>query len=247
MLRRYPAAEVTTFPFAMGGHGPTLRIAFVSDLHSGRDHRGPFFDEIAAAIQAQAPDLLVLGGDFTWEELTALDAMVAALVPAIPRLGAHFVFGNHDHRDGPVKIRRALLDAGFQDLDNRGVRIEAGPRPVWLCGVDDLNRGFPDFEAATSGRQPGDATILVSHNPDVVRYLPPDSVDLVLSGHTHGGQVTFMGQALVTHSRVVGRQGSGLFKTRPGPLYVSRGVGTVFLPWRRGAPPEVLIVEVTGG
>ena len=112
----------------------------------------------------------------------------------------------------------------------------------WLCGVDDLSLGDPDLDAALDGRNPAEPTVLLTHHPDYFRESVCRGVDLTLSGHTHGGQVTFFGWVPVLHSEF--GFNAGAFEHDGCRMYVGRGLGVTFLPVRIGARPEVPIVTL---
>jgi predicted MPP superfamily phosphohydrolase len=132
---------------------------------------------------------------------------------------------------------------GITVLVNQGMRFERGGEAFWLAGVDDTMVGLEDLSLALAGARESEMKLLLAHNPIILRRAARAKVDLVLSGHTHGGQVKFRsdqnasGRPRRRLLRGLGRQGET-------QIYVTRGLGTVVLPIRYGCPPEVSLLEL---
>jgi predicted MPP superfamily phosphohydrolase len=222
-------------------HG--LRLAFLSDVHAGNYLDERDFLQVCEVVAREAPDLVCLGGDLinVHEDETLLLAKGLALLD--PPLGKFAVHGNHEYHAAaePLRWRSVLEQHGVEILTNRGRRVTRGAGSLWLCGVDDLKRGEPDLESALEGHDEDEPAILLSHHPDFF-VESAAHVDLQLSGHTHGGQVTLMGRTPLRHTS----HGwwAGHFTRGESQLYVGRGVGTSFLPIRAGAPAEIAILEL---
>jgi predicted MPP superfamily phosphohydrolase len=220
-----------------------LRLAFLSDVHAGN-----YLDEtdwlaVCEIVAREAPDVVCLGGDLVniaEEETLELCKGLSLLQP---RLGIFAVHGNHEYHAAlePLRWRAVLEQCGVEILNNRGRRIASGDGRLWLCGVDDLVRGEPDLERALDGRAGDEPVVLLSHHPDFFVEAAP-RIDLQLSGHTHGGQVTVFGRTPLRHTQH--GYWAGHFTRSAAQLYVGRGVGTSFLPIRFGAPAEIAIVEL---
>lgn len=221
-----------------------LRIAFLTDLHVGS-----YLDEagllaLCEAVVAREPDLICLGGDLInsrAEELQQLDAPLRALRAP---LGVFAVPGNHDHRWAADmgEWQDFLEHRGVQVIANRGVRLRREGSSLWLCGVDDLTDGEPDVRASQRGRGENEPCVMLAHQPDHFVEAREYDVDLVLSGHTHGGQVRVFGWTPVAHTR----HGyvAGGFSSQRSRLYVSRGIGATILPLRIGARPEIPMIRL---
>ncbi|MBL8747890.1 MAG: metallophosphoesterase [Planctomycetes bacterium] len=229
---------------ALGRELDGLRLAFVSDVHAGS-----FLDEadlcaLFGRIQAARPDVVLFGGDLINTRERELLLFRRPLERLRPRFGMFAVPGNHDHFWGPdIGLWSAFLqENGVQVLTNRGVRVGIGDSSLWVCGVDDLTEGEPDLARALSGRRDGEPVVLLSHHPDFFFEAAAVGVDLVLSGHTHGGQIRIAGWAPIHHSRFGYER--GWFTENDCSLYVGRGVGVTLLPIRIDAPPEVPIVTL---
>lgn len=223
-----------------------LRIAFLTDLHAGSYFDADDLDRICVEVARREPDLVCLGGDLINSRPEELELLEAPLRRLRPPLGCYAVPGNHDHRWYPDMgvWQDRLRSFGVEVLNNHGVRIERGGDSLWLCGVDDLTDGRPDLRRALWGRGGGEPTILLAHQPDHFPEAAEHGIDLTLSGHTHGGQVRFLGWAPVTHTRH--GFAAGAFECDGSTLYVSRGVGVTVLPLRTGVRPEVPIVRLVG-
>jgi hypothetical protein len=186
-----------------------------------------------------------LGGDLInlFEHETHLLRKGLALLE--PPLGRFAVPGNHEYHaaEEPQLWRSVLEDCGVEVLWNRGCRIARGGASLWLCGVDDLRRGEPDLAQALDGAADHEPRVLLSHNPDLFIDAARAGVDLQLSGHTHGGQITIGGYTPLRHSRY--GFWAGHYAREGAQLYVGRGVGTTALPLRIGAPAEIVLVELS--
>ena len=217
-----------------------LRVLLVTDLHTG-----PFLAPAALAsvfrrLSRLAPDLILVGGDVATTRVEDLDRFEPALRLLQAPLGVFGVLGNHDHYTGePLAVARFLERAGIQMLMNRAVTLERGGAVLHLAGIDDLNSGAPDLEAALAGPP----HLLLSHNPDVFFVAALRGVPLVLSGHTHGGQVRIPGlPVLVRMSRF--RLDEGHFASGDAQLVVSRGLGVSGIPLRVACPPEAVLLTL---
>jgi predicted MPP superfamily phosphohydrolase len=232
------------WPAALDG----LRVALVSDLHAGAPHvREERIERVVAAVNARRPDLVLLLGDYIDPEVrfgsTVAPAAVAERLAALRApLGTIAVLGNHDWRNDGPGMRAALRAAGIPVLENDAMR--AGE--LWVAGVEDTRYRNPDVEQAL-GDVPDDApVILLSHDPDMFPRVP-DRVALTVSGHLHGGQI---GVPLVRRpfipSRFGERYARGHVVEDGRQLYVTSGLGTTGWPVRLLAPPELVILRLTG-
>ena len=175
------------------------------------------------------------------EDVTSASKALRALsAPA----GVLAVLGNHDHYTGaPGALRAELERIGIHVLHNRRETVERGNGRMVVAGIDDLNVGRPDLEAALAGAPRDLPLVLLSHNPDVLFEASAKGVDLVLAGHTHGGQIRIPGlPVLVRMSRF--RLDEGRYRHGATELVVSRGLGTVGLPLRVACPPEAVLLTL---
>ncbi len=230
--------EIDGLPAAFDG----LRVLFVSDVHAGPFVSPSVLRETFVRLLAVDPDLVLLGGDLTTARVSEFvshrDAFRALQAP----LGVHAVLGNHDHYSGEAERLRTLIEeSGIRVLHNRSVELRRGSCKLTLAGVDDLILGRPDLVSALgSASWP---VVLVSHNPDLFFDAARSGVALMLSGHTHGGQLRIPGlPVLVRQSRF--RLDEGRFKTGRTELLVNRGLGAVGIPWRTACSPEAVLIRL---
>jgi predicted MPP superfamily phosphohydrolase len=253
--------EVTPRRRALRGLARPLRVAFLTDLHYGLFIGAGSVQAWVNATNAQRPDLIVLGGDqMDYRADGPPDGLLAELGRLRAPLGVFGVWGNHDYGSfgkyasphyGPARpdwparrdmMRAAYLEAGITILRHEGRAVR---EDLHLGGVDDLWNGQPDVAAALAGAE-ARATVLVSHNPDLLPELPRP-VGLVLSGHTHGGQirVPLLG-APVVPSRYGQRYAMGWVTGAHGtPGYVSRGLGLSGVPLRNLCAPELTVLTLS--
>jgi predicted MPP superfamily phosphohydrolase len=246
MLALYPAPRLVnvTVPLARLGQGfHGYRIAFLSDLHSGVTTPAPHLSLAVELVNRLEPDLVALGGDYVFRHSAAIEPVARLIGRLRAAEGVYAVFGNHDHRVNHPRLAEALRAAGVVDLTNRGVRLARAGSTVWLCGVDDAQEGRPDTEAALAGGGRQECTIMLSHNPDLAECVSPDRTDLMLSGHTHSGQIR-LGVPLFTNSRFGRRYLAGLCQSGGCLVYVSAGLGAVEIPLRIGSPPEISVIRL---
>jgi len=145
-------------------------------------------------------------------------------------------------------LHAALAERGIRPLVNRAVHIQAAAVDLWIAGVDDFGQGRPDLDAALRETSAGRLLILLSHNPDI--WLDPRArqADLVLAGHTHGGQMRLplIGAPYTQGTHLTRHRPAGWFQRGSSRMFVSRGVGESF-PLRLGARPQVAVIRLVAG
>ena len=222
-------------PVALDG----TRLALVSDIHAG-PHFGPNdMTRVVEAVNAARPDLVVLLGDFVARQPSEFELVAASASQLRAPLGLYAVLGNHDYWRDPQRIVEPLERAGIQLLRNRGTPIERNGARLWLAGLEDLRQGRPNLNAALTDARPDDFTIVLAHNPMLIRQVEQRGLPLLLAGHTHGGQVQLplIGPLILPiPDRTLSE---GLLNRGRTQLYVTRGVGVGTPPVRLGARPEV--------
>jgi predicted MPP superfamily phosphohydrolase len=225
-----------------------FRIAQLSDIHLVEWTEPWFLQHAVDQINGLAPDLVALTGDFISRGPRSLDVAVKAMpVCAEVLSGLHCperfaILGNHDATVDSNMVVRELKSRRIPTLVNKFVAIDRGSDHIWLSGVDDPGVSSPDLSLAVP-RNPGAPVILLAHEPDyadVVRRHPRGRhIDLMLSGHTHGGQVRlpFVGPLVLPP---MGRKYvAGEYRFGNMQLYVNRGLGTVSMPFRLNCVPEL--------
>ena len=231
-----------------------MRVAQVSDIHMDA-YTEPFFLRYAVErIDALKPDVVLLTGDFVSDRPGTQSFMVGAawqcanLLNGLECKQRYAVMGNHDHFIGATQVTEALMANGITVLTNRAVPLERERARLWLAGVDDPLTGKPDAMLAippairSVAREP---VVLMCHGPDYVDHLishgMAESIALVLSGHTHGGQVRLPFYGPLTLPEMGQKYVEGMFRFGEMQLYVNRGIGTVGVPFRFDCPPEITL------
>lgn len=225
-----------------------LRIVHLTDIHVGRVTPMAVQEAAVDLTNAQAPDLVVITGDFVCHSQEYLDALEAV----VRRINAPVVgvLGNHDHWSGAHEVRRALRRGGVEVLDNAHTVITLHGERLQLVGLDDAYTGHADYEHALKGLRNDLPSLGLSHIAEEADGLWASGVPLVLSGHTHAGQVTLAGLHELALGRFAGhRYVHGLYGSRlrgPGALYVGAGIGASVMPLRIGerGRREVAVFEL---
>lgn len=216
------------------------KIIFISDIH-----HGPFFsyervEKLKQRINAMDRDLVLMGGDYVHRGPAYVPIFFEAITGLNAPDGVMGVLGNHDHWDGEKATRDGFATAGIIDLENIGVPIEKEGAQIHIRGVGDLDEGVQNFEPAQDV-----FTVLVSHNPDYIMQLGDQKPDLMLCGHTHGGQVTLFGiWAPLIPSSYGNKFRYGHIPHEGIDLIVTSGVGTVTPPVRFFARPEIVVITL---
>lgn len=215
------------------------RIAFLTDTHVASFHRRNYFREVVAQVQRFDPDLVLLGGDFvTWERHIPLMAEVL-LDGLTARDGVYAVLGNHDYWANADSVIAAMTARGVRFIVNRSVAIRRGEDVISLVGIDEVYRGNPDLDTAFARVDPHVPCLGLSHHPDIVDLLEDRKLDLLVCGHTHGGQIRFpFFGSVVVPSKHEARYAAGFHRVGEVLMYVSRGVGAI-PPLRILCRPEV--------
>lgn len=232
-----------------------VRVAVVADTHisAGEEGRAWGRRAMAAAMRAK-PDVILLLGDFVVHRNGV--RYVGDLVAGVDApLGVYAVLGNHDHWEGAGAITAQLESEDVQVLTNRHVVIQKGKTQLALVGIDDLWSGSPDWQAAFRGVPKGVPVLLMSHNPDAAISPEGQRAALIVSGHTHGGQVwtpTIVRQGMHLFAGTGWPPGSsygrahpyGLMRERWGWIYVTSGVVRRFTLPRWFTEAEVAVLEL---
>jgi len=220
-----------------------FKIAFISDIHAGKYYSRTRLEGLVQRINEIAPDLVLLGGDFVHGDSESIPWCFAALSGLEAPSGVMGVLGNHDNWAGGALVKKAMRDNGIFVLDNTSVWVYRQDDRIKIGGVADLQTDFQDLKETTADLETGDFALLVSHNPDFADTLTNDKIDLMLSGHTHGGQLTFFGlYAPVLPTASGQKYRSGLVRAEHTSVYISRGIGTITPPLRFFAPPEISVI-----
>ncbi len=220
-----------------------FRLVHLSDIH-----HSPFtnLDHIENAVQTAndlQPDMFVLTGDYVSHETEYIKPVGEVLGRLSSEFGTYACLGNHDHWTDAEAVTNALRANDIKVLVNEGFRFIAGDVSFWLCGVDDYMLKRTDLAAALRGSFPDELKMLLAHNPVILRQAMKYDVDVMFSGHTHGGQVKIREseKKVLAHRR---KLSSGLHERNGTQIYITRGIGTVVLPVRYQCPPEISLIEL---
>ena len=224
-----------------------LRVVQISDIHHGLFLPEPWLAEAVQQTNRLRPDLVVLTGDFVTYSRANIEPAAEILSRLRARYGVLAVLGNHDFRVGADAVTAALGRKHIEVLRNKHIKVQFGGSSLYVAGVDDYGYGA-DVRRAVRGIPRDAATILLAHNPRIIHLASRHGVSLVLSGHTHGGQVN-----LPLLGTVYGRSPErlrykiGWDRLGATQIYVSRGIGTIVLPWRVRCPAEITHLELLPG
>ncbi|MCP4678687.1 MAG: metallophosphoesterase [Deltaproteobacteria bacterium] len=223
-----------------------FKVALLSDIHHGPFVPLFYVRHVVDMTNELEPDTVMLCGDYVHRSSEYIEPCIGALGGLKSRHGSFAVLGNHDHWEDATRTRKELRKNNIEDLTNRGVWLARGDSRIRVCGVGDYWEDTQDLNAALGDAGVDDSTILMSHNPDYVDEITDKRVGLVLSGHTHGGQVVFpfVGAPLIP-SRYGDKYLRGLVRTKSTQIYVTRGVGTITPPVRFRCRPEVVLITLT--
>ena len=231
-----------------------FRIVQFSDVHLEQFTEDYFLRRVIARVNALNADLLLVTGDFVSrgplpvEMALASAARCGDLLRGLTCPLRYGILGNHDAAVGPRVVREHMENGGLPLLVNENVRIERAGQHIVLVGLDDFAGGVPDLSLAVP-EKPDAPVILMVHEPDFAIRDPVHRrgplVDLVFSGHTHGGQVRLPGMRPLALPPLGELFPEGHFRIGDHlQLYVNRGIGTVGVPFRFNCPPEITVATL---
>lgn len=227
------------------------RIAFASDFHLESKFKERQLHGTVKALQATAPDVLLLGGDYQ-EGCEYVLPLLAELGRVVTPDGTFAVLGNNDYERCTELIRRAMREQGMTLLEDTIATLYRGEDSITLWGANAYAGRYPTAPKKSSistrdtSIDENSFTILLTHTPDYVEDTDVSGVDLALAGHTHGGQVTLFGlYAPITASKYGSRFRTGLRRNSQGvPIIISGGLGTSRRNIRFCAPTDIIIVTL---
>lgn len=235
-------------PLAFDG----MRIAQLTDIHLDEYTEPYFLHHVVDQVNRLRPDAVFLTGDFVSDGISTRDFSLGAAWQCANILNAlecgerFAILGNHDVAVGAGEIMAALRANAITVLRNSYIPIERNGGRIWLAGLDDPVFGHPkpDLAIPASIRNvPNEPVVLLCHAPDyaddLLRHPAGRAIGLMLSGHTHGGQVRLPFLGAMELPELGRKYVNGLFRLGGLQLYVNRGIGTVGLPFRFNCPPEI--------
>jgi uncharacterized protein len=230
-----------------------FKIVQISDFHFKEYTEATFLEAVVRRVNEAAPDLVLLTGDFVSSGPLPRHFSVrmgyhcAEILSRIHCPLRYAILGNHDHLVGAHGVTDALLTHGIPVLANSSVAVERDGRRLWLAGTQDALEGRPNLTATLpDGRNPDqEPLILLVHEPDFAAHVVGRQIALMLSGHTHGGQVRLPFLPPLLLPKMGTRYVEGHFRLGDGmQLYVNRGIGAVNLPFRFRCPPEISVITL---
>lgn len=219
-----------------------IKMVFLSDLHAGLAKNARYYERVARLAAEEKPDLFILGGDAVEERADAIKDL-ESFKDLTAKYGTYFILGNHDYLDRPVEVREALSAWGYQNITNKTSSLCVDDRPLDLVGIDDTWFGKPVFPSSEKQRAP---RLVIAHEPDALLDMQEGDADLVLLGHTHGGQVRLPWLGAVRPLPQMAPQwlDRGRKEWRKIPVIISQGLGEADAPVRLFCRPQIVVVEI---
>lgn len=236
--------DTTKFSFQTAQGGKTQKIAFLSDIHFRKDHHvsNLLVKQCAEQIEQWNPDVIVFGGDYVtrWTEASPETVYQGLLPLSTHRIPSIAILGNHDYYEGqPEQLFDVFSRLNITLLRNQDVTIN----DVTYIGLDSSHQENDTPESVLNCDAQG-RRIIIWHEPDAVDRLKVACADLMLAGHTHGGQVLNPWGWGELSSKNGKRYNRGIFRNTVVPLYVTRGIGTVGVHARLFTPPELTLLTL---
>ena len=242
--------RIPNLPEAFDG----FRICQLSDFHYGAYTGAREISAAVALANSLNPDFVVLTGDFitspgqpvslTHRVFTDMALCAEVLSGLKAPTGVFACLGNHDAAFNSSYVSEVLTSFRISVLTNSKWPIERAGKRLWLIGVDDGIFGRPDFKQALKGIAPNETVVLISHEPDLADEAARYPIAVQLSGHSHGGQIRIPGFTGLFLPELAQTYPFGYYRIRDMHLYTNRGIGTVVLPYRFNAPPEVTLITI---
>ena len=227
-------------------HG--LRILQLSDIHMGAFLSEPELAKIVDASLEHRPHLAVVTGDLITMRGDPLDACIHQLARVKADAGVYGCLGNHErYALAEDYCTHAAARAGMRFLRRQAAPLRFGSATLNVAGVDhqSLHGGRKYLVGAEKLKTPDAFNLLLSHNPDVLPVAAQQGWDLMLSGHTHGGQINIeILDNNITPARFITPYIYGTYRAQSTAAYVTRGIGSIGIPTRIGAPPEITVIRL---
>ena len=221
-----------------------IKIVFASDFHI-KPHQQNRLEKIVNLINSQNPDLVLSAGDFVSGHLQKTtmppEDIAKGLGKVKSKYGFYTTLGNHDQWYGNEEIIKNLEANNIKVLNNTNKKVIVNGKPIYIAGIQYQPSVIQISNAIDNTQKP---TIMLTHSPDEFKKIPQDYVNLILAGHTHGGQIRlpFVG-ALLTASRYGNKYAKGLIQEDGKTMITTAGIGTSILPIRFNCPPEIVVIE----
>ena len=251
-LNRYTISS-DRLPKAFDGY----RIAHVSDLHNtemGKDN-----EKLLTMLREADPDIIAITGDLIDSRNTDIDIALQFTKAAMEIAPCYYVTGNHEARVSEYdELKEGMIELGVIVLEDGRIELEQSKETITLLGVNDpsfqTDYLFGDSETVMQSKlqdiiKEDTYTILLSHRPELFEVYTESKVDLVLSGHAHGGQfrLPFVGGLVAPNQGLFPKYDAGLYTEENTNMIVSKGIGNSILPFRFNNRPEVILIELKYG
>lgn len=223
-----------------------VKVVQLSDIHIQEKYSTSQLEKIVTKVNNEKPDIILFTGDLfdNYAKYGPEEEVINALRRLSAPLGKYAVWGNHDYGGGAARIYPEILAASdFQLLENSGVNISLpNGKSVYIGGLDDSMLGNPSIDNTLADRQ-SDYTILLSHEPDEADTILNHDIQLIFSGHSHGGQVNL--PFFTIKNTMAKKYYDGFYNlANATTLYVNTGLGTTKIPARFRVPPEIAIFDL---
>lgn len=220
-----------------------IKIVYAADFHVGKKHTARLA-RVVDLINAQKADIVLLGGDFVKGHKEKSTLPIELIAYELSHIKSNYpvytVLGNHDMWVGGDKIQKVLEKNGIKVLRNSNDFVNVKDKKIYIAGIEDLTTGFPNQNKAFENTEK--PVILLSHQPDIFPKAWEDA-NIILAGHTHGGQVVFpIIGALLVPSAYGQKFRSGYIEENNKKMIVTKGLGTSILPIRFNCKPEINVI-----
>ena len=252
------ALELNTYTISsdrLPGAFDGYRIAHVSDLHNaemGKDN-----EKLLDMLREAKPDIIAITGDLIDSRNTDIDIALQFTKAAMEIAPCYYVTGNHEARVSEFdKLKEGMIELGVAVLEDVRIKLEQSGETISLLGFNDpsfqTDYLFGDSETVMQSKlheitnEEDTYTILLSHRPELFEVYTESKVDLVLSGHAHGGQfrLPFVGGLVAPNQGIFPKYDAGLYTEENTNMIVSRGIGNSILPFRFNNRPEVILIDL---
>lgn len=222
------------------------RVVFISDIHHGPFLSRERVSRLVKRINNREPDLILMGGDYVQRDAIYIQPFFDEIKGLKSTHGIYAVLGNHDHWEDAQLTRQLMTRNNIRICDNKSYWVHEGKDSIKIGGVGDSWEDIQILDSTIFDLSKEHFSVLIAHNPDYLEYLDSDLIDLTVSGHTHGGQITLFGLWApilpVVHGQKY-RYGLKHFGDRQS--YITSGVGTITPPLRLFCRPEIVVFTLS--
>jgi predicted MPP superfamily phosphohydrolase len=219
------------------------KIIFISDIHHGQLFSRERVADAVRKVNDLEPDIVILGGDYIYGDRKYIEPCFEELAKLKAKMGIYGVTGNHDYWEDNDLTEKSMKKAGITVLSDRAEWLKIDEDKIKIAGIDWYSTSEHDIDPLIEDAEENDFVILASHKPDFAEKLKTSKIDLMLSGHTHGGQVTLFGLwAPYVPSQYGQKYRTGVVKTDKITVLISNGIASTVLPIRFFARPQINII-----